>query len=121
MIREQKLSLFQCLTSVPSRAVGLEEVVRLIRYDSSVEGRTQSYRKMAAVLGKEKADEEVKRKLMPAVSLGRAFVDLGFERRTFRNVRGYVVVRRSLEEMRSIRQAMASCPSDTDTDVTDVF
>ena len=73
MVREQKLSLFQCLTSVPSRAVGLEEVVRLIRYDSSVEGRTQSYRKMAAVLGKEKADEEVKRKLMPAVSVGVLF------------------------------------------------
>ena len=28
---QQKLSLFQCLTSVPSKAVGLEEVVRLIR------------------------------------------------------------------------------------------
>jgi len=40
---------------------------------------------------------------------------------TFRNVRGYVVVRRSAEEMRSIRQAMAAAPSHTDTDITDVF
>jgi len=54
---QQKLSLFQCLTSVPSKAVGLEEVVRLIRYDSGVTGRTESYRQMARVLGKEKADE----------------------------------------------------------------
>ena len=30
MVREQKLSLFQCLTSVPSRAVGLEEVQRKV-------------------------------------------------------------------------------------------
>ena len=58
---------------------------------------------------------------LSTVSLGRAFVELGFERKTFRNVRGYVVVRRSAEEMRSIRQAMAAAPSDTDTDITDVF
>ena len=58
---------------------------------------------------------------LSTVSLGRAFVEQGFERKTFRNVRGYVVVRRSAEEMRSIRQAMAAAPSDTDTDVTDVF
>ena len=70
---QQKLSLFQCLTSVPSKAVGLEEVVRLIRYDSGVTGRTESYRQMVRVLGKEKADEEVKRKLMPAVSVGVLF------------------------------------------------
>ena len=58
---------------------------------------------------------------LSTVSLGRAFVEQGFVRKTFRNVRGYVVVRRSAEEMRSIRQAMAAAPSDTDTDVTDVF
>ena len=38
-----------------------------------------------------------------------------------RNVRGYVVVRRSDEERRSLRQAMAAGPDDTDTDVTDVL
>ena len=70
---QQKVSLFQCLTSVPSKAVGLEEVVRLIRHDSGVTSKTESYRKMAGVLGKEKADEEVKRKLMPAVSIGVLF------------------------------------------------
>ena len=58
---------------------------------------------------------------LSTVMLGRAFVELGFERKTFHNVRGYVVVRRSPEEMKSIRQVMAACPSNTDTDVTDVF
>ena len=64
---QQKLSLFQCLTSVPSKAVGLEEVVRLIHYDSGVTGRTESYRQMARVLGKEKADEKIT--LMNAASI----------------------------------------------------
>ncbi len=58
---------------------------------------------------------------LSTVSLGRAFVEQGFERRTFRNVRGYVVVRRSPEEMRSLRGVMAQVKGDTDTDVTDVF
>ena len=55
-----------------------------------------------------------------AVMLGRAFVELGFERKTSRNTRGYVVVRRSAEEMRSMRSAMA-VESNTDTDDTDIF
>ena len=70
---QQKLSLFQCLTSVPSKAVGLEEVVRLIRYDNGVAAKTENYRRMASVLGKEKADEEVKKKLVPAFSVGVLF------------------------------------------------
>ena len=70
---QQKLSLFQCLTSVPSKAVGLEEVVRLIRYDNGVTAKTENYRRMASVLGKEKADEEVKKKLVPAFSVGVLF------------------------------------------------
>lgn len=70
---QQKLSLFQSLSSVPSRAVGLDEIVRLVRYDSDVENKTENYRRMASVLGKEKADEEVKRRLMPACSTGVLF------------------------------------------------
>ena len=59
---------------------------------------------------------------LSSVMLGRAFRDLGFERRTSHNVRGYVVVRRSAEEMRALRMAMgASQPVNTDTDDTDVF
>jgi len=69
----QKLSLFQSLNSSPSRAVGMEEVERLIHYDNDVRYKTESYRKMASVLGKEKADEEVKRRLVPACSIGVLF------------------------------------------------
>jgi hypothetical protein len=51
----------------------MEEIVRLIRYDNDVRYKTESYRKMASVLGKEKADEEVKRKMVPACSIGVLF------------------------------------------------
>ena len=57
---------------------------------------------------------------LSTVALGRAFVNQGFRKKTYRNVRGYVVVRRSAEEMLSIRRLMAH-EADTDTDDTDVF
>lgn len=39
----------------------------------------------------------------------------------YRNTRGYVVVRRTAEEMRSLRSMMAVAGENTDTDDTDVF
>ena len=47
------------------------------------------------------------------------FIDLGFERRTFRNVRGYIVVRRSIAETESLRRELAT--PDTHTPDTPVF
>ena len=58
---------------------------------------------------------------LSTVMIGRAFAELGFERKTSRNVRGYIVVRRSAEEMRSLRSLMAVDNGHTDTDDTDVF
>ena len=56
---------------------------------------------------------------LSTVMLGRAFVEQGFERCTSHNVRGYIVVRRSAEEMRALRSQMAM--DNTHTDDTDVF
>jgi hypothetical protein len=56
-----------------------------------------------------------------SVLLGRAFAELGFERKTSRNVRGYIAIRRSSEEMRALRSAMAQETEHTDTDDTEVF
>jgi hypothetical protein len=71
--QQQKLSLFQNLSSVTSKAITLEEVERLVRYDSHVATKTSDYRKMKDVLGKAKADEEVKEKLLPAISVAVLF------------------------------------------------
>ncbi len=56
---------------------------------------------------------------LSTVLLGRAFSDFGFQKKTYKNVRGYIVVRRSAEEMRSMRNMMACYDSHTDTDDTD--
>jgi len=57
---------------------------------------------------------------LSSVLLGRSFVELGFERQYVRHVRGYIVVRRSEEEMRSLRHLMAQ-EGNRGTDGTDVF
>ena len=64
---------------------------------------------------------------LSTVMLGRAFMEQGFEKKTYRNVRGYVVVRRSVDEMRMMRQTAALTDNSDntnhtdDTDDTDIF
>ena len=74
---QQKVSLFQNLIAVPNKAIDLEEVVRLIQYDLDVTEKTQAYRQMKRILGKPKADEEVKTQKMPAVSVAVLFDGVG--------------------------------------------
>jgi predicted P-loop ATPase len=50
--------------------------------------------------------------------MGHAFISLGFERKTYRNVRGYVVVRRSTAEIELLRTGLAT---DTHTPDAPVF
>ena len=52
--------------------------------------------------------------------IGHAFIDLGFKRKTYRNVRGYIVVRRSLAETESLRSYLAK-ETDTHTPDTPLF
>jgi predicted P-loop ATPase len=47
--------------------------------------------------------------------VGRAFTSLGFDSRRTNKMRGYIVVRRSAEEMRSMRYQLAA-PSKSDSD-----
>jgi predicted P-loop ATPase len=56
---------------------------------------------------------------LSTVVLGRAFKDLGFQKRKSGSIRGYIVVRRSPEEMRSMRYQMAQGTDGTDG--TEIF
>ena len=51
--------------------------------------------------------------------MGHAFISLGFERKTYRNVRGYVVVRRSSAEIERLRRELVT--DHTHTPDTPVF
>lgn len=67
-----KISLFKCLTGYESRAVGLEEIVRLIKYDQFVIDKTELYRSITHNVSREKA-KMVKEQMMYAFSVGVQF------------------------------------------------
>ena len=107
---QQKVSLFQNLQSTPSKAVGLEEVVRLVRYDNDVAGKTDSYRKMMAVLGKDKADEEVKRKKMTACSIAVLFDGNGRKAAHILGFTGMALV--DIDHIENIDEVLAKVKAD---------
>ena len=72
-----KVSIFKSLDSYESKAVGLEEVMRLIRYDQSVEQKQALYHNLAYTVSKQKAKEQVKEHMMPAFSVGVLFKGYG--------------------------------------------
>ena len=75
---DYKLSVFKNLQSSGSAQLSLEqEVVRLIRYDESVANKTDMYRQIAYAISRDKANDEVKRKLMPAFSVAVTFDGVG--------------------------------------------
>ena len=67
-----KLSLFKSLNSYESRAVGLDEIMRLIVHDRDVTDKTSLYRQIARNVSRDKA-KEVKEQRMPAFSVGVLF------------------------------------------------
>ena len=66
-------NLFQNLHAFSSAQVDLNEIVRLIQYDQSVADNTTTYRKVKKAVGKQTADEEVKKKKVPAFSVAVLF------------------------------------------------
>ncbi len=76
-VQQMKVSIFKSLDSYESKAVGLEEVMRLIRYDQSVEQKQALYHNLAYTVSKQKAKEQVKEHMMPAFSVGVLFKGYG--------------------------------------------
>ena len=77
LTREIKFSQFQNLCSYNSKAVGFNELVRLVKYDNDVKNKTDAYRQMLKAVGKKEADENVKKKLLPACSIAVLFNGAG--------------------------------------------
>ena len=72
-----RVSIFKSLDSYESKAVGLEEVMRYIIHDQSVEQKQALYHNLAYTVSKQKAKEQVKEHMMPAFSVGVLFKGCG--------------------------------------------
>ena len=72
-----KFSLFGSLKGTESKAVSVDEIIRLIKHDDSVAQKTDLYRQMAQNVSRETAKKEIKEKVMPAFSVGVVFKSYG--------------------------------------------
>ena len=76
-MNDMHVSLFKNLEAYESIPVGLEEIQRLIVHDASVQQKTELYRQMAYAVSREKANEEVKKRMMPAFCIGVVYNNAG--------------------------------------------
>ena len=109
----QKVSLFKNLQSPQSRDIRLEELVRLVMHDSDVAYKTETYRKMEYTLGKQKADSEVKQKLLPAVSVAVLFDGNGRQAAHVVEFTGLALV--DIDHVEDIDEAMERVRQDSHT------
>ena len=110
---KQKVNLFQNLQSIVSVTIVMDEVVRLIMHDRDVATKTESYRKMMAILGKAKANEEVKQKLLPAISVAVMFDGNGRKAAHILGFTGLALV--DLDHIENIEEVLMKVKSDPHT------
>lgn len=75
-----RVSLFQNPKAYSSALVPMDEILRLIQYDTDIDQKTQLYRERAANMGRQTANDTVKQKLMPTFSVAVTFRGLGHSR-----------------------------------------
>ena len=70
-------NLFKNLCSYNSKQITFDELERLVRYDADVKDKSAAYLSMKKAVGKKEADDQVKQKLLPAVSVAVLFNGAG--------------------------------------------
>lgn len=76
-LNDIKLSILHNHQTYQSKAVGIQEILRLIKYDEDLRQKTEWYRDRAAVVSRSYANAEVKQKLMPVFSVSVLFNGMG--------------------------------------------
>ena len=107
----QKVSLFQNLYSSQSISILLGKLERLVMHDNDVKEKTLLYLRIKEALGKAKADEDVKQKRMPAVSV--TFNGTGRQAARILGFTGLALV--DLDGVADVEGAMAKVKADRHT------
>ncbi len=91
MEKQVKFSVFKCLNGIESKPVGIDEIIRLIKYDESVRKKTELFREMAVNVSRKVAKQEVKEKAMPAFSVGVLFNGSGRQSKDISHATGFAL------------------------------
>lgn len=60
MVKELRVSIFANLQAYASKDYTIDEVIRLVKYDTFVKQKTAAYRQMASIISREEANKRVK-------------------------------------------------------------
>ena len=60
MVKELRVSIFANLQAYASKDYSIDEVIRLVKYDTFVKQKTAAYRQMASIISREEANKRVK-------------------------------------------------------------
>ena len=77
MNEDLRLSVFANLQSYNSKAVGMDEIVRMVRHDIIVKNKTLGYRSMAKTISEAEAKKNIKEKIVEAFSVAVLFNGMG--------------------------------------------
>ena len=112
-MKQQRVSLFKSLQTVPSKAVGWQEIVRLIRYDDDVRLKTEKYRRIRQNVGKREADSQVKEGEMPAFSVAVLFDGNGRKAQYVLGFTGLALV--DIDHVEDVNEAFEKVKADPHT------
>ena len=60
MVKELRVSIFANLQAYASKDYSIDEVIRLVKYDTFVKQKTAAYRQMASIISREEANKRIK-------------------------------------------------------------
>ena len=107
------VSLFRNLTSYTSKAVKIDEVVRMVKHDYDVNDKTEAYRKTLQAVGKKEADDRIKSKMIPACSIAVLFNGAGRQVEHILGFTGLAFV--DLDGLKDVESALKQIVADPHT------
>ena len=113
MNEDLKLSVFANLQSYNSKAVGMDEIVRMVRHDIIVKNKTLGYRAMAKTISKAEANKNIKEKIVEAFSVAVLFNGTGKKPEHVVGFTGLAMC--DLDEVADVEQARRLITSDPHT------
>ena len=108
-----RVSLLQNHHAYQSKAVGIEEIVRLIRHDNNVRELTEMYRKRAQLVSAKVANDEIKEKRMPVFSVAVLFDGTGKQLSHITAFTGLCFC--DIDHVENVNEAFLKCKMDPHT------
>ena len=112
-ITNLRVSLLQNHHAYLSKAISMDEVVRLIKHDKNVHGLTEEYHRLAHTVSPQVANKEIKEQKMPVFSVAALFDGAGKQVTHITAITGLVFC--DIDHVEHLEEAFQLCKADPHT------